>query len=31
MLKDAGVRGVKVQELYSLESDMLAILPYDSE
>ncbi|KAF1825127.1 cysteine proteinase [Dissoconium aciculare CBS 342.82] len=27
MLKDAGVRGVKVQELYSLESDMLAILP----
>jgi hypothetical protein len=29
MLKDAGVRGIKVQELYSLDSDMLAILPYD--
>jgi hypothetical protein len=29
ILKDAGVRGVKVQELYSLDSDMLATLPYD--
>jgi len=28
MLKDMGVRGVKVQEVYGLEDDMLAILPH---
>lgn len=27
MLKDMGVRGVKVQEVYSLDEEMLAILP----
>lgn len=28
MLKDMGVRGVKIQEVFSMDADMLAILPY---
>ena len=28
MLKEMGVRGVKVQEVYGLDDEMLAILPY---
>ena len=31
MLKDFGVQGVKVQEIISLDEDMLATLPYDHE
>jgi len=27
MLKEMGVRDIKVQEVYSLDEDMLAILP----
>lgn len=28
MLREMGVKGVKIQELYSIDDDMLAILPY---
>lgn len=28
MLKDFGVKGVKVQEVLSLDDEMLAMLPY---
>lgn len=28
MLREMGVRGLKVQELYSIDDDMLAFLPY---
>jgi hypothetical protein len=30
MLKEFGVRGVKIQEVFGLDEEMLGFLPYDT-
>lgn len=30
MLREFGVKGVKVQEVFGLDDEMLAMLPYDT-